>query len=159
MPVGHLRRIEVLFGTVGTAEQCFIELTLTTASSASESRMAVEVLEPGVHMDLVGFLMLVCGTHSPVLVGVEASEFEAWVKAHNSQPGASASDTAVTYRAEALGCSAFRPLQQTPMSYALRAGVQQPQSVDEAAQPQNEVGDASSLVSAKEERDLQVGSD
>ena len=36
------------------------------------------------------------------------------------------------------------------------AGLQQLQSADEAAQPQNEVADASSLVSAKEERDLQV---
>ena len=77
----------MLFGTVGTAEQCFIELTLSNAS-ASESRMAVEVLEAGLHMDLVGSLMLVCGAHSPVLAGIEQSELEAWMGAHKGQPGA-----------------------------------------------------------------------
>ncbi len=78
----------MLFGTVGTAEQCYIELTLTNASAASESRMAFEVLEAGLHLDLVGSLMLVCGAHSPVLAGVEQSELEAWMGAHKGQPGA-----------------------------------------------------------------------
>ncbi len=81
----------MLFGTVGTAEQCFIELTLANASSASESRLAFEVLEAGLHLDLVGSLMLVCGAHSPVLAGIEQSELEAWMGAHKGQPGAKSS--------------------------------------------------------------------
>ena len=54
MPLTQLRRIELLFGTVGSTEQSFIELTHTNASSLSESRLAVEVVEPDSHLDIVG---------------------------------------------------------------------------------------------------------
>ena len=50
----QLRRIEILFGTVGSTEQSFLELTLSSASSSSDSRLAVELLEPGAHLDIVG---------------------------------------------------------------------------------------------------------
>jgi hypothetical protein len=54
----HLRRIEVLFGNVGSTEQSFLELTLNNASSSAESRLAVELMEPGAHLDIVGMLKL-----------------------------------------------------------------------------------------------------
>ena len=89
MPVTQLRRVEVLFGSVGATEQCFIECTLAAPSSTSESRLAVEVLEPDFHMEIVGSLMLVCGKQRPAVVGIEKSELDAWLDAHETTPGAS----------------------------------------------------------------------
>ena len=87
VPVTLLRRVEVLFGTVGMTEQCFIEFTLTNASSTLESRLAVEVMQVGLHMEIVGNLLLICGKHGPPVVGLDGSELDAWLAAHKSQSG------------------------------------------------------------------------
>ena len=89
MPLTQLKRIEVLFGTVGSTEQCFIEFT--NASATAESRLAFEILEVGGHLDMIGTVLLICGRQdlrAPPVVGVESSELSAWLDAHKSQPGA-----------------------------------------------------------------------
>ena len=80
----------MLFGTVGTTEQCFIEFTLNNASSTSESRLAVEVPHVGFHIEIVGNLLLACGNRGhPPVVGIDKSELEAWLDAHKTQAGTS----------------------------------------------------------------------
>jgi hypothetical protein len=92
----------------------------------------------------------------PPVVGIESSELDAWLDAHKTQSGAQCGGAS----AELTGCGTKAHVLALVgcllQKHIIRAGFVSTNAAEEAVQPQPDAADASSLVSAKEERDLQV---